>query len=98
MNRAEKQHQAYLQHKQQSLSNPEVRKHFEAGLDRIRLAASIVSRRTALNLSQTELAAKIHSSPSVISKLEKGGNVELNTIEKIAKALNAQIRIDLVTQ
>lgn len=98
MNRSEKQHQAYLRHKEKSLGNPEVRKHFEAGLDRVRLAASIVSRRAALHMSQTELAARIHSSPSIVSKLERGGNAELNTIEKVAKALNAQIVIDLVAR
>jgi len=96
MNRSEKQHQAYLQHKKKLLSNPEVKKHYEAGLDRIRLAASIVARRAALHISQTELAARIHSSPSIVSKLERGGNAELNTIEKVAKALNAQIIIDLI--
>ncbi|MCL5054360.1 MAG: helix-turn-helix domain-containing protein [Firmicutes bacterium] len=96
MKRGEIQHQAYLLHKKRALKDPEVRSHFETGLDRVRLAASIVAMRKALNLSQTDLAARIDSSPSIVSKLERGGNVELNTIEKVAKALDAQIVIDMV--
>ncbi len=52
--------------------------------------------REKRGLTQTQLAARLHTSPAVISRIENGGNVELKTLQRIAKALHARLKIELV--
>ena len=42
---------------------------------------------------QTELAAEVHTSPAVISRLERGHNVEFKTLKKVAAALDARLEV-----
>ena len=44
-------------------------------------------------MTQTELAAKVHTSAAVISRLERGHNVEFKTLKKVAAALDARIEV-----
>lgn len=85
----------YNQFKKQALARPEVRESFEEGLDMLRLAVSLAELREKRGLTQTQLAAQLHTSPSVISRIENGGNVELKTLQKIAVALHARLKIEL---
>jgi ribosome-binding protein aMBF1 (putative translation factor) len=48
-----------------------------------RLAAS----REKLGLSQTIVAAKMHTAASVVSKLEAGGDVKLSTLQRYFAAI-----------
>jgi transcriptional regulator with XRE-family HTH domain len=73
-----------------------VREAFEEGLDILRLAVSVAELREKHGLTQTQLAAQLHTSPAVISRIENGGNVELKTLQKLARALHAQLKIELV--
>lgn len=65
----------YVRFKEWALARPEVRKSFEEGLDWLRLSASIAALREKRGLTQTQLAAKLHTSQAVISRIERGGNV-----------------------
>lgn len=96
MNRSERQRKHFQEYKERQLKNPEFREAFEEGLDWLRLAASAVSQREKMHLSQTELAARIHSSQAVVSRLERGGNVQIKTLNKIAKALNAKLKVEFI--
>jgi ribosome-binding protein aMBF1 (putative translation factor) len=86
----------YSAFKEQALTRPKVREAFEEGLDVMRLAVSVVDLREKRRLTQTQLAAHLRTSPAVISRIENGGNVELKTLQKLARALHAQLRIELV--
>lgn len=86
----------YTGFKRLVLARPKVRESFEEGLDVLRLAVSLAELREKQGLTQTQLAAKLHTSAAVISRIENGGNVELKTLQKIARALNARLRIELV--
>lgn len=86
----------YAEYKKKALSRPEVRGSFEEGLDWMRLAASIAALREQMGLTQIQLAKKLHTSQSVISRIENGDNVELKTIRDVAKALNAKVKIELI--
>ena len=86
----------YTAFKERALARPEVREAFEEGLDVLRLAVSVAELREKRGLTQTQLAAQLHTSPAVISRVENGGNVELKTLQKLARALHARLRIELV--
>ena len=49
----------------------------------------IISRRTELNISQTDLARQINESKQTLYKYEKGiiTNIPIENLERIAKAL-----------
>ena len=85
----------YTEFKKRVLARPKVRKSFEEGLDVLRLAVSIAELREKRGLTQTQLAAQLHTSPAVISRIENGGNVELKTLQRIAQALHARLKIEL---
>ncbi|RMG52337.1 MAG: XRE family transcriptional regulator [Acidobacteria bacterium] len=86
----------YAEFKKRALARPEVRESFEEGLDVLHLAVSLARLREKRGLTQTQLAAKVHTSAAVISRVENGRNVELRTLQKIAAALNAKLKIELV--
>ena len=86
----------YTGFKEKALARPKVRESFEEGLDVLRLAVSLAELREKQGLTQTQLAAKLHTSAAVISRIENGGNVELKTLQRIARALHARLRIELV--
>ena len=85
----------YTEFKKRVLARPNVRESFEEGLDALRLAVSLAELREKRGLTQTQLAAKLHTSPAVISRIENGGNAELKTLNRIAQALQARLRIEL---
>lgn len=87
----------YEQWLEDQLKDEEFRKEFEEGLDWLRLGASVAILRRKLGLSQAQLAALAHTSQSVISRLEQGENVRLDTVDRVAKALHARLRIELVS-
>lgn len=56
------------------------------------LADSLVARRIALGLSQTEVAARMKTSQSSVARLEAGrSDVRLSTLERYAQALDGVI-------
>jgi ribosome-binding protein aMBF1 (putative translation factor) len=85
---------SYQQFKARALSRPEVRRAYEEGLDDLRVAVRLAELREKRGMTQTELAAKIHTSPAVISRLEQGRNVELKTLRKVAAALEARLTVE----
>jgi predicted transcriptional regulator len=56
------------------------------------LSAELVVRRHALGLSQTEVAARMHTSQSAVARLESGdADVRLSTLERYAAALGQRL-------
>jgi predicted transcriptional regulator len=52
------------------------------------LASDLVTRRVALGLSQTEVAARMGTSQSAVARLESGdADVRLSTLERYAAAV-----------
>lgn len=93
---SQKQVDAYKEYIQRQLANPRVRKAYEEGLEALRVGVKVAQLRQRHGLTQTQLAALLNTSPSVISRIENGENVELRTLQKIAQALNAKLKIELV--
>ncbi len=56
------------------------------------LSAELVSRRQAIGLSQTEVAARMGTSQSAVARLEAGeSDVRLSTLERYASAVGMEL-------
>jgi ribosome-binding protein aMBF1 (putative translation factor) len=68
----------------------------EMSARRRELAEELVSRRRAVGLSQTEVAARMRTSQSAVARLESGdADVRLSTLERYAAALGASLDFQL---
>ena len=66
------------------------------GTDGPQLAAALKAARKAKGLVQMELAGKIGTTKSAISRLEHGkGDLRLSTLRKLAAALGLRLEITL---
>ena len=84
----------YEDFKAELLADPEVRAEYEALEPEFRLIRSIISRRNELNISQEQLAKLVGTRQPAISRLERGdGNITVNTLRRIADALDADLDI-----
>lgn len=60
--------------------------------DRRRLLMDLVAQRRAAGLSQTEIAARMHTSQSAVARLEAGQvDVRISTLERYAAAIGSRI-------
>lgn len=85
--------QAFME---EQLKNKEVAGSFQEGIEELRLSIKIAQLREKRGLTQTQLAAMMHTSTPVISRLEKEGRCTLNTLKKVADSLNAVLKIELI--
>ena len=72
---------------------------FQEAWDKIELeyeiARQIIERRKELGMTQKELAEKIGTTQSVISRIENGHNLSLNYLMKISEQLNCKPKVKL---
>ncbi len=86
----------YEDFKAQRRTDPEVRKEYEALEPEFRLIRDVLLLRSELNLSQMQLAKLVGTKQPAISRLERGdGNITINTLRRIADALDADLDISL---
>jgi len=76
---------------------PEVKKKIEEDPDpMLELQSQILELRLEKGLSQEELAEKAGTKQTIISRVERGANQpSIDTIQKIAKALDRKVKIKL---
>jgi predicted transcriptional regulator len=56
------------------------------------LADELVARRHALGLSQTQVAARMHTSQSAVARIESGdADVRLSTLERYVAAVGQEL-------
>lgn len=66
---------------------------------RRQLVTSLVTRRLALGLSQTQVAARMGTSQPAVARLESGAaDVRLTTLERYAAAVGRQLGWQLGTR
>jgi ribosome-binding protein aMBF1 (putative translation factor) len=81
----------------QRLKNPKFAKAFAEADAEVRLAVAIAEAREREGLTQADLAKKLQTNQSNISRIERGSqNLTLGTIEKIANALHRRVEIRLL--
>jgi len=83
--------------KDRMIKNPEVRKEYDALQDEFNLIDQLVTMRTSAGLTQEEVANKLGTNKSNISRLEHGkGNPSWSTLNKYAAACGFRVKLEAV--
>lgn len=78
------------------LKDPEVKKEYDRLGPKFQLIASLIEKRLEKGLSQKELAEKMNTKQSAISRLESSEyNPSFDFIQKAAEALDAKVEIKI---
>ncbi len=86
----------YYELKKELLRDPEAKKEYDRLGPRFELIRSIIQRRIEKNISQKELATKMGTKQSALSRLESGNyNPSLAFMQKVAEALDAKLEIKI---
>ncbi|OGW79954.1 MAG: hypothetical protein A3G33_05100 [Omnitrophica bacterium RIFCSPLOWO2_12_FULL_44_17] len=77
--------------------NPAFREKIRTGVKRLKVISQLVELREKLGVTQTELGKRIGVSQPFIARIEndEASNLSLETLVKIANALNAQLDIQI---
>ena len=80
------------------LKDYEVKKEYEALGTEFQIAAEIIKARTKANMTQAELADKLGTKATAISRLESPnyGKVSISTLKKIAQTLDCDLKIEFM--
>jgi predicted transcriptional regulator len=86
----------YTQLKRRLLKDKKTKKAYDESESEFDFIRMLIRKRTEKGLSQEELARKIGTRQSAISRLESGRyNPTLKALQKIAQALDAKIKISI---
>jgi ribosome-binding protein aMBF1 (putative translation factor) len=70
---------------------------FEKGYEQLKIGVMLRQAREAAGLTQEELAVKLHTKKTAISRIENHAeDIKLSTLEKVASALGKQLRVSIV--
>ena len=71
-------------------------KDFDSGYEQFKIGVLLKQAREEAGLSQEELAAKLKTKKSAISRIENHAeDIKLSTLEKFAHALGKQLRLEV---
>lgn len=80
----------------EQLKDPEFKKAWDDIEIESSIAKEMIGKRIEKNISQRDLAKKINSTQAVISRIEgMNANPSINTLKRIAKALDAKLEIKI---
>ncbi len=87
----------FREYLKREMKKPSFKKGYEEEKKRLALGYQIFLARERAGITQGELARRIGSRQSNISRLEQGNyNFTVETLEKIAEALRADLRIEII--
>lgn len=87
----------FKQYKQKALKDPEVRKEYNALEGEFSLIDQLISMRTKAGLTQEDVAKKLGTNKSNISRLERGrSNPSWETLSKYAAACGFRVKLEAV--
>lgn len=82
--------------KQKMLQNPKVAEAYEEKRPEFMVARALIQARIKANMTQADVAKKMHTSQSQIARLESGEHMpSFNSIHKYARATNRTIKIEI---
>jgi len=81
----------------ESLKDEEFKEEWDKLEFRYTVIKQLIKIRKTYNLSQAQLAEKLNTTQAVISRIENGTvNIGIDFIERLAKAFNKRVEINLV--
>lgn len=81
-------------YRQKLLKDPEFRKLYEETQPEFEIAKSIIRARIENKITQKELAKRMNTTQSVISRLEQGNtSPSIALLKKVAAALNTTLQV-----
>ena len=76
--------------------DPEFAKDYEKGYEEFKIGLVLKMAREEVGLTQDEVAKKLHTKKSAISRIENHAeDIKLSTLEKFAEALGKTLRIEV---
>jgi len=82
--------------KKQLLKDPKFKKAYDDLGPEFELVEMLIKKRLQQNMTQAQLAKKIGTKQSAISRLEQGSyNPSLNFLKKVSEALNAKLQVSI---
>ena len=92
-----RQYHRHEDRKRDLLKDPEIRKAYEDELSMLKIAQRIVELRKEENITQAQLAVRIHTKQQVVSRLEDERHVpSFGTLCKVAHAFGKKLEINMV--
>ena len=83
--------------KKELLRDPEAKKEYDRLGPRFQLIRSIIQKRIEKDISQKELAERMGTKQSALSRLESGEyNPSLSFMQRVAEALDSKLEIKIV--
>ncbi len=81
-------------HLKRALKDPEVKAEYDRLEPEYALIRAVLDKRLKKKMSQAQLAKKVGTRQSAISRLESGrGNPSFNFLNRVARALDSTLRI-----
>ncbi len=82
--------------KKRKARDPEFAKGFDTGYEQFRIGVLLKQAREEAGLTQEELAVKLDTKKSAISRIENHAeDIKLSTLEKFAHALGKNLRLEV---
>ena len=76
--------------------DPEFAENYESGYEEFKIGAMLKMAREEAGYTQEELAAKLHTKKSAISRIENHAkDIKLSTLENFVRALGKKIRLEV---
>jgi ribosome-binding protein aMBF1 (putative translation factor) len=70
---------------------------FDEGYEQFKIGEVLRQAREAAGLTQEELASRVHTKKTAISRIENHAeDIKVSTLKRVAKALGKRIQINLV--
>ena len=87
-------HLSFDKFKEESLKNPKIKAEYDRQQPEFAIIDALIKSRAKNNLTQRQLANKMGTKQSVISRLEIGrANPTFSFLKRLAKALNSNLEI-----
>lgn len=73
--------------------SPEQRKRVQVKTEALKKEMALQELRQALNMTQTELAEKLHVNQAAVSKFENQSDIYISTLRRILSGMGGELRI-----
>jgi len=78
-------------------SSPEFAKDFETGYNDFKIGTLLKQARVESGLTQEEIAKKLHTKKSAISRIENHAeDIKLSTLKRFARAVGKEINLQVI--